>query len=171
MDKIELYTSKSKSLALLFGSLVFVIVGIWMILDTDKTGDDLENYFYGSLCVLFFSFGIFIGLKRIIRPQLMLIIDSKGININPKVSIRDFIEWKEISDFGELRIKTQKFIVINLYDPEVWIEKEVKPAKRKLMKMNLKNYGSPFQISVSGLNINYPELKDILNTYYQQSKI
>ncbi len=36
MDRIELYSSKKKSLILLIGSLTFIVLGFWLLLEAEN---------------------------------------------------------------------------------------------------------------------------------------
>lgn len=175
MDRVEIYASKKKAILMLIGSMVFVALGIMMFINADySTG--IRNYNpvllrgFGILGVLFFGLGVYIGVKRLIKKEIAIIIDSKGINVNPKQSESDFIEWNDISGFEEIRIQSQKIIIIGLMNPEYWVKKETSLFRRKLMQFNLKNYGSPFNIAAAGLDISYKELIGILNSYYEENK-
>jgi len=55
-----------------------------------------------------------------------LIIDSAGLNINPKKSLTEFIPWEEIFGFEEIKIYSTKIIMIKVMNPNSWLEKETK---------------------------------------------
>lgn len=175
MNRIEIYTSKKKSILLLIGSIIFVILGIWMIMNAyNFTGWKARNPFFtqaiGVISILFFGFGIFVGISRLIKSELALIIDSKGLNINPKKSLTEYIEWKDILGFREIKIQSTRILIIGVKNPEHWIGKESSSIRRKLMQFNLNNYDSPFNIAASGLDISYEELNDKLNSYFKKYK-
>ena len=91
----------------------------------------------------------------------MLIIDENGINVNPQKG--EYIKWNDIEGFAELKINSVKIIIIQINNAEEYIEKESNKLRKKLMKFNLKNYGSPYNISVATMNTNYNQLFKILN--------
>ena len=167
MDRIEIYTSKKKAILGLIGSIIFVALGIWMILDIDNS---LLIRVVGIVSVLFFGLGIFIGIKRLIKSEIALIIDNKGLNVNPKKSLTEFIEWDNIIGFKEIKIKSQRILIIVVKNPEKWIEKETNTFRKKLMRFNLNNYDSPFNIAAASLDISYAELNDKLNRYFKEHK-
>ena len=173
MDRVEIFTSKKKAILMLIGSMVFVVLGIMMFINADQL-TEIRSYYsvvlrgFGILGALFFGLGVYIGVKRLIKKEIAIIIDSKGINVNPKHSESDFIEWNDISGFKEIRIQSQKIIIIGLKNPEYWVEKETNLFRRRLMQFNLKNYDSPFNIATAGLDISYKELTRILNRYYEE---
>ena len=168
MERIEIYSSKKKSLLILIISLLFVVGGIYMFMNTEIfTGYRARSPLFiktiGIASVLFFGLGIYVSIRQLIENQLILIIDKKGINISPKKSQTEFIEWKNINGFPELKIQTQKFVIIDVNNSEYWIEKEENVIRKKLMKFNVNNYGSPFNLSANTMQINFEELMKILN--------
>ncbi len=117
----------------------------------------------GIVSILFFGLGIYVAIRQILANQLILIIDKKGVNINPKKSLTEFIEWRNINGFSELKIQSQKFVIIDVDNANYWIEKEENGVRKKLMKFNVNNYGSPFNLSANSMQMTYAELLKILN--------
>jgi hypothetical protein len=168
MEKIEIYSSKKKSFLLFIGSLIFVVGGIYMFISAENfTGYRARSPLFikgiGIASVLFFGLGIYVSIKQLLENQLILIIDIKGVNVNPKKSLTEFIEWKNINGFSEFKIQNQKFVIINVNNSEYWIEKEENRVRKKLMKFNMNNYGSPFNLSANSMQMNYAELMKTLN--------
>jgi hypothetical protein len=168
MNKIEIYSSKKKILLLLTGCIVFVIGGIYMFINAE----DLYSYrgrnpiftkAIGVMSVLLCGLGIYVFIRQLISNQLILIIDKIGININPKKSLSERIEWKNIKGFNEIKIQRTKIVIIKVNNSNYWIEKEENFIRKKLMKFNTNNYGSPFNISANIMQINHSELMKILN--------
>ncbi len=175
MNQVEIYTSKKKSILMLIGSIIFIALGIWMLINANnftgwKARNPILTQGIGVISIIFFGFGIFVGIKRLIKTELALIIDSKGLNVNPKKSLSEYIEWKDILGFREIKIKSTRIIIIRVKNPDQWIEKEKSFFRRKLMQFNLNYYDSPFNISAAGLDIRYKELKDKLNSYFKEYK-
>ncbi len=59
MERIEIYSSKKKSLLLLIGSIAFVAIGVWLVLEPDNlTGWRERNPIFtrgvGIASILFF---------------------------------------------------------------------------------------------------------------------
>jgi hypothetical protein len=168
MEKIEIYSSKKKSFLLLIASLLFVIGGIYMFMNAENmTSLRHRNPLFiksaGIASILFFSLGIYVGIKQLLSNQLILIIDRKGVNVNPKKSLTECLEWKNINGFSELKIQSQKFVIIDVDNSDYWIEKEENGIRKKLMKFNVNNYGSPFNLSANSMQMNYAELMKTLN--------
>ena len=175
MEKIEIYSSKKKSILLLAGSLLFVIGGIYTFVNAeDFDGFRGRNPLFikviGIAAIFFFGLGIFVSIKQLFINQLILTIDRNGINVNPKNSKTEFIEWKNITGFSEIKIHGQKFVIIEVNNSDYWIEKELNGIRKNLMKFNLNNYGSPFNLSANTMQINYTELLKTLNENFEKSK-
>jgi hypothetical protein len=175
MNRIEIYTSKKKSILMLIGSIIFVVLGIWLLMNAyNFTGWKARNPILtqgiGVISIIFFGLGIFIGVKRLIKSELALIIDSKGLNVNPKKSLNEYIEWKDVLGFREIKIQSTRILIIGVKNPDQWIEKETNSIRRKLMQFNLSNYDSPFNIAAASLDISYKELNDKLNSYLKKYK-
>ena len=168
MEKIEIYSSKKKSFLVLIASLIFVIGGIYMFMNAENfTGYRARSPIFtkgvGILSVLFFGLGIYVSIRQLITNQLILIIDKTGINVSPKKSLSERIEWKNIKGFSEIKIQSTKIIIIDVDNSDYWIEKEENLIRKKLMKFNVNNYGSPFNLSANSMQMNYTELMKTLN--------
>ena len=124
----------------------------------------------GVASILFFGLGIFVGIKRIIKSEIALIIDPIGLNVNPKKSLTEFIKWDEILGFEEIKIQSTRILIIGVQNPEFWLEKETSTIRKKMMQFNINNYNSPFNIAASGLDISHNELNEKLNSYFEKYK-
>ena len=175
MERLEIYSSKKKSFLLLIGSLLFIIGGIWIFINAENlTSFRSRNPIFlkgiGIISVLFFGFGVYVSIKQLITNQLLLVIDKAGINVNPRKSTSKSIEWKNVDGFSELKIQSQKFVIIQVNNSDFWIENESNQMRKKIMKFNLNNYGSPFNLSANSMQINYAELMRVLNENFNKYK-
>lgn len=175
MERIEIYSSKKKSWLLLIGSIAFVAIGFWLLIEADNsTGWRARNPILargiGIASILFFGLGIFVGIKRLIKSKIALIIDSNGLNVNPKESLTEYIKWSDINGFEEIKIQSTRIVIIRVKNSEYWLEKETNGFRRRLMKFNINNYNSPFNIAASGLDISPDKLIDTLNNFYDRYK-
>lgn len=175
MDRIEIYTSKKKSILILIGSIVFVVAGAFFVVNPERFLTlRMQNphiiRIVGIASILFFVLGIFVGIKRLIKSDIALIIDQIGLNVNPKKSLTEFIKWDDILGFEEVKIQSTRILIIGVKKPEHWIEKETSTIRKKLMRFNMNNYDSPFNIAAAGLDISYTELNNKLNLYFEKYK-
>lgn len=174
MERLEIYSSKKKSFLLLIGSLLFVALGIWVLLEADnltgwRASNPTFNRGVGIASILFFGLGVIISSKRLLKSELAFIISSEGINVNPKKSLSDFIKWEDIKKIEEIKIQSTRIVIIEVKNPQYWLDKETSSFRRKLMQFNLDNYNSPFNISAAGLEISSDKLIETLNTYLDKT--
>lgn len=175
MERIEIYSSKKKSLWLLLASIAFVAIGFWLVIEADNlTGWRAKNPIFtrgiGIAGIVFFGLGIFVGIKRLIKSEIALIIDSEGLNVNPKKSLTEFLKWTDIKGFEEIKIQSTRIVIIGVKNPEYWLAKETNGFRRKLMQFNINNYNSPFNIASAGLDISSDRLIETLNKYFDRYK-
>ena len=166
MNRIEIYSNKKKAFLLLIGSIGFVILGFFCFFNAENMTNSLFRNpliikIAGIASVLFFGFGIYVSVKQLFKNKLMLILDENGINVNPTKN--EFIKWNDIEGFSEIQINSVKIIIIEVNKPENYINNETNKFRKKLMEYNFRNYGSPFNISVSTMNTTHKELFKMLN--------
>lgn len=166
MNRTEIYSNKKKAFLLLIGSTTFVALGVFCFWNADnmttfRFRNPLVLKIVGIASILLFGFGIYVSIKQLIQNKLMLVLNEKGINAHPIKN--EYINWNDIKGFSELKINSVKIIIIQLNNPEYYINKENNKVRKKLMEYNLSNYGSPFNITVGTMNINHTELIEILN--------
>ena len=174
MERIEVYTSKKKLFISMILSFVFVLLGTYLLIEPGNfskyKSSPIITQVIGVSSILLFGVAMILSLIRVINPQLALIIDSQGLNVNPKKSLTDNIKWNEIKGFKEIKINSTKIIIIEVHNPSKWIKNETNLVRRKMMQFNNANYSSP-NISAVGLDISYDQLIETLNKYYNQYKI
>ena len=123
-------------------------------------------FFGGGFCILFIML-----LKNFFRskPSLLLTPDSLRIYA-PAKGIYLTIEWQRIADFSVFRTYGQKFIRIELHDPDRAIDEEKNRIAKELMRWQMKYFGSPYAITASTVDIGTTELEKILREYLQASQ-
>lgn len=98
---LTLTSSRLKST--LFGliCLIFVLMGIWIL-------SDPENALMGWFTIAFFGLGLAIFIMQLIRPG-RLTLDQNGFE---QVILGRSLtcKWTEVSDFGVLKVKHNKFV-------------------------------------------------------------
>ena len=116
-------------------------------------------FFGGGFCILFIML-----LKNFFRskPTLLLTPDSLRIYLT--------IEWQRIADFSVFRTYGQKFIRIELHDPDRAIDEEKNRIAKELMRWQMKYFGSSYAITASTVDIGTTELEKILREYLQASR-
>ena len=168
-DQMEIPISKLKVTLLFFISIVFVIGGIEFIIHPKTFTDSglyhrpgFEILLVGYVCVIFFGAGAIIAIVKLVSNKPGLLIDNKGITINPGSFSKSFIEWSSIENFGIKDISRTKMIMVYLKNPEEFISQLNNNFKRKMALFSLKTYGTPISITTSSLKCNTDELYTLL---------
>jgi hypothetical protein len=60
--------------------------------------------------------------------------------------------------------------MLEVKNPQDYIDKQTSGFKRKMMQMNLNMYGTPLSITSNSLKIKFEELLNILNERLQDSR-
>ena len=162
MEKVEIGRSRIKTFFLLLGAVGFVIGGIWMTMASDT---NLFEKIVGGISVLFFGAGIPIGIKKFITNESALELSKRCLIIEPRSNKKYVLPWEKITGFEEIRIKGAKIILIKVSNPKDWINQETNTIKRKMMQFNFNSYGTPFNITSSGLKISHKKLLELLNDF------
>lgn len=167
MERIEFYSSKKKSFLTLILSLPFLGLGICFLLYTDtftrsSNRDPLFLKALGLAVLIMAALAIYVTTKQLITSKLQLVIDQTGIIINPIKAPTEYIEWKNIIGFYEVKIQQHKILMIDIDNTDYWIEKEKNTIRRNLLKANIQYHGTLFHISASTMQITHAKLSEIL---------
>jgi hypothetical protein len=162
MNKIEIPISRTKISVLLIGAIIFVIIGVPFILTPDKF---LSSIFRnpqtiriaGIVAVIFFGAASVYGLRKLFDKTAGLTIDENGIIDNSNASSVGLIEWNDIVEIRTEQVMSTRFLLIFISNPDKYMER-VNGFKRKLMKGNMKMYGTPLSITSNTLRYNFDDL-------------
>lgn len=177
-EKREIPLSKKKIYLGILGSLLFVIAGIWLFFNTNLYLNFPLKLFrnpiiikgVGILCILFFGTIGILNIKKIFDKRAGLIIDSSGITDNSNASSVGFIEWNDISDIITKQVMLTKFLLIKVTNPEKYIARAKSGMKAKLMRSNMKMYGTPISITSNSLKFDFVELEKLLQIEFERNK-
>ena len=119
MPPFETRHSKMKMFWLCLASLAFVSIGVWMIMspETFQDGRRAELLPYAAwLCVIFFGFGLLVGLYQMFNSKTQIRADENGIYAAKLSS--EIIPWSVIDgvDVKEMRMgaNPQVFFVLHM---------------------------------------------------------
>ncbi|MBJ2176473.1 hypothetical protein JBL43_19640 [Aureibaculum sp. A20] len=177
-EKIEIPLSKTKIYLIITGSLLFVAAGIWLLFNTNLYVDFPLKLFRnpmiikgaGILSILFFGTIGILQIKKLSDKEPGLIIDSSGITDNSNATSVGLIEWNDISDITTKQVMSTKFLLITVTNPEKYIEKAKSGIKAKLMRTNMKMYGTPLSITSNTLKYDFDELEKLILTEFKRNK-
>lgn len=166
-EQIEIPLSKQKMLLTLLGSIVFVGLGIWFLINPPRISNPILGnpaliFILGLASILFFGLVAVTILRKFSDKKPGLIISRHGITDNSSGVSAGLILWTDIQEIKISQVMSQKFLMFIVSNPQDYLDKVTNPLKRNAMKMNYKTYGSPISISSNALRINFNELQKIL---------
>lgn len=113
---------------------------------------------------------LFIILKSYIKNKPMVRMTPEHLEIfSPAKQVTLSVAWSEISDFEVVNIFSQKFIIVELIHPDGVIDRETNAQKRRVMKWNKKNFGSPYCICRSNIGTRTGKVMKLLRQYKEQA--
>ena len=174
-QQIEIHYSKLKLLLLLLGALTFVSFGLWFII-APPTSSHSHRYSPTTMLVMSYASIIFFGLCALIAIRKLfdnrpgLIIDELGLKNNSSGFSGGQINWSDVSNISVIKINRQKLIMLELKNPQDYINKQTSAFKRKIMKMSFKKFGGSLSFSSSGLKISFADLHKLIVDNYDVAK-
>ncbi len=162
-QRIEIALSKKKIFLMLLGALAFVTIGLWFVISPPTIsnsywGNPTKIAITGYASILFFGLCAFVLIKKLPDKKPGLIIDQEGLTDNSSAVSAGQILWSDIEDISVTEIHRQKLIMLQVSNPEDYIDKQTNGFKRKMMQMNYKMYGTPLSITSNGLKVSFDEL-------------
>lgn len=166
-QRIEIPLSKKKIFLMLLGALVFVVIGLWFVISPPA----IENSYWGSptkigiagyASIIFFGLCALLLFRKLPDNKPGLIIDRIGLTDNSSAVSAGQILWSDIEKISVIEIHRQKLILLQVANPQEYINKQTNSFKRKMMQMNHKIYGTPFCIASNALKISFDKLLTIL---------
>ncbi|MDR0682640.1 MAG: hypothetical protein LBG15_12470 [Dysgonamonadaceae bacterium] len=175
MKNIEIPLRKTKIFLMLLGSIVFVVAGIFFMINPAKYVSVLWRspvfiFVGGFVSVLFFGFTGFSIIKKLLQTRTGLTINNEGIIDNSSGVSAGMIFWEDIENIDVFKVLNQKFIRIVVKNPNEYINRQTSSITRKMMAANHKKYGSPVQIPANTLKINFDELYELLQNNFLEQK-
>lgn len=164
MNKIEIPLSKTKLLFGIGGSILFVVLGLYLfttIVEQQTRFNPTLVKVVGIAGILFFGATGIYGVKKMFDNNVGLTIDDNGIVDNTNASSIGLIKWEDITEIRTEQVMSTKFLLIFTKDPDGILEK-VSGMKRKLMAGNMKMYGTPLSITSTTLKYNFNDLEKLL---------
>ena len=164
---IEIALSKKKIFFMLIGALAFVAIGLWFVISPPTIsnsywGNPTKIAIAGYASIVFFGLCAFVLIKKLPDNKPGLIIDQTGLTDNSSGVSAGQILWTDIENISVIEIHSQKLIMLQVTNPQDYIDKQTSSFKRKMMQLNYKMYGTPLSITSNGLTISFDELLSTL---------
>lgn len=175
MENVTIPLSKRK-LALLFaGAILFVIAGIYFLVQprgfaSPVTANKPFFFIVGVAAILFFGICAITILGKLLNTRPGLIINEQGIIDNSSGTSGGLIPWSEIAGVKQAKVQNQRFILLMVTDPEKRIAAEPGSFKKRMMKINYRIYHTPVCITANGLRKNFDEVYKLINKAFAEYK-
>jgi len=172
-DIIEIKSSRIQLSVFFIVTALFVAVGVWFVLEPKRGVSPLfQNIILiriiGVVCVVFFGLcGLFI-LRKLGDKKAAFIISNEGVTDRTNATSIGFILWADVVAIRETAVINQKFVTIDVKDPEYYINLQTSLVKRKLMQINYQQYGSLISISANALQCHHQQLKTLLEDAFKK---
>jgi len=173
--KIEIPLSKVKMIFLILGSMLFITLCIFILMNaenmqTRKINNPLVIRIIALIGLLFFGVILMSILKKMFNKEPGLIIDKEGIWDNSSGVSVGRIKRKDIIGLRKVKVSGTKFMLIEVQNPDEYINNIKGLIKKQAMKANMKKYGTPISISSAGLKINFKKLEEVLLSEFQKNR-
>lgn len=173
--QIEIELSKKKLILMLVGAIAFVIIGLWFVIapptiDNPFFGNPTRLLIIGIVAIVFFGLCSIVIAHKILDNKAGIIIDNVGIIDNSSGVAAGQIIWSDIENISTIEIHRQKIIMLEVKNPQDYIDKQTSGFKRRMMQLNFNMYGTPLSITSNSLKIDFDDLFKILNDQLNESR-
>ena len=174
-QRIEVPLSKSKNVLMLIGSVAFVAIGLWFVIappqiDNSYWGNPTKIAIAGYASIIFFGLCAVVLIRKIPDAKPGLIIDNTGLTDNSSALSAGHILWTDIENISVLEIQKHKMLMLEVKNPQDYINRQNSLFKRKGMELNYKMYGTPLSITANGLKISFQELLTLVTEKFQETR-
>lgn len=172
-SSIEIKESKKKLSWISLGALLLVLLSVFILYKADlqTKWNPLLLKVIAIIGIAFFGYALIVGIKKLLgKEKIRLVIDDKRIYLEPQ-DITYNIAKKDIIRISEASVFSNKFILIFVENKDDYIQKENKKLRKQMMKTNVHQYGTPFVLSTSTLQISHNRLKNILEEISKENNL
>ena len=169
MDDVVIYPSRTKLLLLALGSLVFVLVGVFIAQQEQVLIGPLEVIVGSYIGVPFFGLCFVYAVYRLLDPKPAVIISMEGLFDNASAIGVGMLPWEEITDVYLYEFMGQRMLGIVIQDGDALIERQPH-IRRVIAKINRSLVGSPINISQVSLPISIEELLERIEEHRSLSR-
>jgi len=142
------------SLLLCILGLLFITTPEWFIRSNNPGVIKIVGYIF---IILFGAFTLMFS-QKVFDKQPGMILDNEGFIDNTSGVNTGKVKWKDITEIFIKEALDQRFIMLKVKDPNVYMQREKNPLKIRIMNMNNSLYETPINISPKGLKISFEAL-------------
>lgn len=171
-ESLEIAIDKSKVIFTILASVLFIVLGFWFVLSfatMQSRYSPLLIQIVGIVSILFFGLALFFTIPKYFDKNPSFIVTNKGIVDNTNGTSVGLIEWDDIIEIKVIEIWKTKAILLETNQSEKYIAK-ANPSQAKIMRANLKMYGTPLSISPQTLKIDFEDLYNLIFEEFSSHK-
>ena len=170
---MEIKASKKKSYLALIACGVFIFFSIELLLTQNKFSIYIfkNEYFirlFGLLGLIFFGVTVYKIIIRLKSNNITLIIDNVGI-LDSSINTT-YINWSDIKSIRIKSVMSTKLLLIDVINPDFYLNHSVDKASLNIMKSNSKVYNTPIVLSSNFWNCSFDELESLVKNEYNKHK-
>lgn len=158
MDRIEIKFSRLKISLMLLLAAAFVAGGIFIL----SVAKDFRGKVIGWAAVVFFGIALLVFLKQFLNTESRIILDDEGIE-DKSLGVGKIL-WDDIEAAYPNNIFTNKFISLQLFDVEKYLQRTSKP-KRKIASYNQTLGFETLNLNLIGLAISQQDLMTLIKAH------
>ena len=156
----EIAKSEGKVFYYVAAAFVFALASLYMM----KGGYNIVS----NIFLLSFALSSAVALKMVLFKKVVLTINDKFLIITSMIGTSEQVLWEDITGFSEVRDKRNHYITVMVKDPEEILELQQNKLTYKLMRHNIKLYGTPFLIQTDNLNAHRKEIMKLLKRFHDE---
>lgn len=122
----------------------------------------------GNIFLVSFAVVSAIALKLVLFKKTILTINDKFLVITSIIGSSEQVLWEDVTGFKEVRDKRNHYIAVMVKDPENILELQQNKLTYKIMRHNIKLYGTPFLIQTDTLNAHRKEIMQLLKKFHEE---
>lgn len=127
-----------------------------------------EFFYVIAGLLLLAAFGLFRTAQKRKNSRIPgMRVTELGIQDNSSKMNTDFVSWEDISGFELQEVVSSKFIAVKLKNPEAYINK-AKGWRKEQLVARYKDYGSPFCVAITSLDISTLRLLKVFEEHYNR---
>lgn len=170
MNSVKIYAKQTSNWGLLFGSLLFFSCSIYLFLNANQVNSPQTAKIISGILFVPSLLLIIVSIKKLMKKQLVLIIDKKGIVYKPSDNL-NYIEWGNILEIEELKLPRQLVINIKVVDADRFISNESQQFLQARIKFWHKMYGAVVSFDANTLDKNHFEIMNLFDEFMEDYKI
>ncbi len=155
--------NRIKAVMALIGTLVLISLGVFIVISPEsfpRGGDnELVKRIFGGFAIMFFGVCLLNLIKFGFFGKRGLLLNNRGIFDNSNPNSLGWIEWEDITKIEEVKVVLTSILLVYTNNPQKYIERGKSAAKRKILEINYRKYGTPLSITAGVLNTNTDQLK------------